>query len=154
MAQPTPRIHRLPQRLDYTLIPAPLDLSLPSITEKSHLPAIIVTPSSPCSSHDFSIAFLAPTEKPSIQQRISNYTAPLKSRARPTILILFLLFVFICHVITHHFATRRPHLQFNVQNQALATSTPLPILDWFDIGSLLKSISEEKRELGFVEGAS
>ncbi|KAJ2924187.1 hypothetical protein H1R20_g12905, partial [Candolleomyces eurysporus] len=58
--RPGPRLHRLPRRLDYMLIPAPLDLSLDSMTEKSPLPAIIVTPSSPTHSKDFAIAFLAP----------------------------------------------------------------------------------------------
>jgi len=36
------------------------DLTLPLVDEKSPLPAIIVTPSSPRSVTDFSIAFLAP----------------------------------------------------------------------------------------------
>jgi len=151
MARPTPRLHRLPQRLDYTLIPAPLDLSLPLVTEKSHLPAIIVTPSSPCSPRDFSIAFLAPAEKPSIKQRISNYTAP-KLRARSTIIILFLLVVLMCHFITYRLATRRPHLQFNIQSEAPATSTQLPLLDWFDLGTLLDTMANEKRELVIAEG--
>jgi len=150
MARPAPRLHRLPQRLDYTLIPAPLDLSLPLVTEKSHLPAIIVTPSSPCSPRDFSIAFLAPAEKPSIQQRISNYTAPLKLRTRSTIIILFLMVVLMCHVITHRLATSRPHLQF--QSEAPATSTQLPLLDWLDFGTLLDKVANEKRELVIADG--
>jgi len=65
-----PRLNRLPQRLDYTLIPAPLDLSRPLIDEKSPLPAIIVTPSSPSHDGDFSIAFLMPPAKPSIFRRV------------------------------------------------------------------------------------
>jgi len=152
MARPAPRLHRLPQRLDYTLIPAPLDLSLPLVTEKSHLPAIIVTPSSPCSSRDFSIAFLAPAEKPSIPQRISNYAAPLKSHARPAIFILFFLLVLMCHVITHRLATHRSHMQFSIQSEAPATSTQLPLLDWFDLGSLLNAMASDKREFVIVEG--
>jgi len=64
------RLNRLPQRLDYTLIPAPLDLSLPLVDEKAALPAIIVTPSSPSGEKDFAIAFLAPPEKPSFKQRV------------------------------------------------------------------------------------
>jgi len=76
MTRPVPRLHRLPRRLDYTLIPAPLDLSLPLVTEKSSLPAIIVTPSSPSSAHDFSIAFLAPPPKPSIRDRFIVYLTP------------------------------------------------------------------------------
>ncbi|KAF4616172.1 hypothetical protein D9613_011426 [Agrocybe pediades] len=64
------RIHRLPKRTDFKLIPAPLDLSLPLATEKSPLPAIIVTPSSPSSNRDFSIAFLADPPKPTLVQRV------------------------------------------------------------------------------------
>jgi hypothetical protein len=69
----TPRVHRLPKRLDYILIPAPSDLSLDTVCEKSPLPAIIVTPSSPSSNKDFSIAFLAPPQKPSFCDRIAAY---------------------------------------------------------------------------------
>jgi len=67
-----PRLNRLPQRLDYTLIPAPLDLSRPLVDEKSPLPAIIVTPSSPSHDGDFSIAFLVPPTKPTVFQRLSR----------------------------------------------------------------------------------
>ncbi|KAK0231278.1 hypothetical protein IW262DRAFT_471843 [Armillaria fumosa] len=103
-----PRVHRLPlnERLDYTLIPAPLDLSLPSLTEKSPLPAIIVTPSSPVSTHDFSIAFLAPEPKPSFLTRLSSL------KARTAIVISLILFILVCHVVTHRLAARRPYLDF------------------------------------------
>lgn len=93
-----PRLNRLPQRLDYTLIPAPLgellwlntkyvffimlsfvdcvatdlDLTLPLVDEKAPLPAIIVTPSSPSGETDFSIAFIAPPPKPTLQERLSS----------------------------------------------------------------------------------
>lgn len=66
------RLNRLPQRLDYTLIPPPLDLSRPLVDEKAVLPAIIVTPSSPTGDRDFSIAFLAPPGKPSFRERVSS----------------------------------------------------------------------------------
>ena len=84
------RLNRLPQRLDYTLIPPPLgmllminkveacihihlsDLSRPLVDEKSALPAIIVTPSSPSGDRDFAIAFLAPIQKPTIRERVSH----------------------------------------------------------------------------------
>ncbi|TCD66827.1 hypothetical protein EIP91_000905 [Steccherinum ochraceum] len=65
-----PRLNRLPQRLDYTLIPAPLDLSLPLVDEKAPLPAIIVTPSSPSHEREFCIAFLAAEPKPPLRQRL------------------------------------------------------------------------------------
>ncbi|KAH9947313.1 hypothetical protein B0H21DRAFT_347621 [Amylocystis lapponica] len=67
-----PRLNRFPQRLDYTLIPAPLDLSRPLVDEKASLPAIIVTPSSPSHDGDFSIAFLVPPPKPSFVQRLAH----------------------------------------------------------------------------------
>ncbi|RXW19847.1 hypothetical protein EST38_g6001 [Candolleomyces aberdarensis] len=73
--RPGPRLHRLPRRLDYMLVPAPLDLSLDSMTEKSPLPAIIVTPSSPTHSKDFAIAFLAPPKKPSVAERACKYVS-------------------------------------------------------------------------------
>ncbi|KAI0771970.1 hypothetical protein BD413DRAFT_49655 [Trametes elegans] len=65
-----PRLNRLPQRLDYTLIPAPLDLSLPLVDEKADLPAIIVTPSSPVFESEFFIAFIAPPPSPTFSQRL------------------------------------------------------------------------------------
>ncbi|EMD40469.1 hypothetical protein CERSUDRAFT_111067 [Gelatoporia subvermispora B] len=67
-----PRLNRLPQRLDYQLIPAPLDLSRPLVDEKSALPAIIVTPSSPSHEGDFCIAFLSPPPKPTLFERLSS----------------------------------------------------------------------------------
>ncbi|KAJ4472094.1 hypothetical protein J3R30DRAFT_3523071 [Lentinula aciculospora] len=141
--QPAPRLHRLPQRLDYTLIPAPLDLSLPLMTEKSPLPAIIVTPSSPSSAHDYSIAFLAPPKVPGFFERLgarmhwtksaavtaesSNPNTPLRlglglgfgAQTARTLLILFLvLFVMLTHLITHRMAqtSRRPFLDFSIQD--------------------------------------
>ncbi|KDQ28785.1 hypothetical protein PLEOSDRAFT_1111940 [Pleurotus ostreatus PC15] len=134
-----PRIHRLPQRLDYTLIPAPLDLSLPLVAEKSALPAIIVTPSSPTTPHDYSIAFLAPPEKPSLKQRITTFAAPLKGpfilKARTMLLIVIVIFVLVCHVVTHSLAFRRPHLEFSVQGTDghLVENAPF---NWFGFRSL------------------
>ncbi|KAK1235682.1 hypothetical protein PQX77_001053 [Marasmius sp. AFHP31] len=117
---PRPRLHRLPQRLDYTLIPAPLDLSLPLITEKSPLPAIIVTPSSPSDERHFSIAFLAPPPKPTIRERLSSFSSSTFSvRARTALLLFVIGFVMVCHLIAHKMAARtgRPHLDFGVQTQ-------------------------------------
>ncbi|KAJ7162611.1 hypothetical protein C8R43DRAFT_1123302 [Mycena crocata] len=114
----SPRLHRFPHRIDYTLIPAPLDLSLPMKTEKDSLPAIIVTPSSPSSARDFSIAFLAPPPKPSVRERLSAFApfvSPLQRKARTLIILSLIFFVLICHVVTHRLAARRPHLEFSVQ---------------------------------------
>jgi hypothetical protein len=88
-------------------------------TEKSPLPAIIVTPSSPSSSHDFSIAFLAPPPKPSLAERISaltSFQAPVQLRARTTIIFFLMLFILVCHVVTHRLAAQRPHLEFSVES--------------------------------------
>lgn len=126
------RVHRLPQRLDYTLIPAPLDLTLPLVDEKSPLPAIIVTPSSPRSTTDFSIAFLAPAPKPSFCQRVFSMfpslpSSPLAlpvtqkppllslsapSKARTIVIMVLLLMVMGCHVVTHRMAIQRPRMDF------------------------------------------
>ncbi|EPT02815.1 hypothetical protein FOMPIDRAFT_1022707 [Fomitopsis schrenkii] len=132
-----PRLHRLPQRLDYTLIPAPLDLAKPLVDEKSPLPAIIVTPSSPSHDGDFAIAFLMPPPKPTLWQRMADTlpTVPrlpsqiqlppspkpeyervgsCKTRARATILLLLLLFIMVCHVVMHEIAKDRPRMEFSV----------------------------------------
>ncbi|KAF9521664.1 hypothetical protein CPB83DRAFT_194863 [Crepidotus variabilis] len=72
-----PRLHRLPIRTDYVLIPAPLDLSLPEIAQKSPLPPIIVTPCDPSSTQDFSLAFLPNPPKPSLRERIQrSFSSP------------------------------------------------------------------------------
>jgi len=133
------RLHRLPQRLDYTLIPAPLDLNMPLVDEKSPLPAIIVTPSSPRCSTDFSIAFLAPEKKPSLRERMASYlpqlssqpislaTTPSKSnfpsltapfRARSIIIMFILLFTMACHMIAHRFAIT-PRMDFQTKGLGL-----------------------------------
>jgi len=140
-----PRLHRLPQRLDYTLIPAPLDLALPLVDEKAPLPAIIVTPSSPSHDGDFSIAFLMPPPKPTLLQRITKALPSLprlpaqiqlpvtpakpdfepaslyKTRARATVLLLLLLFIMACHVVMHELASGRPHMEFGMRpdNEAI-----------------------------------
>jgi len=112
---PGRRLHRLPQRLDYTLVPAPLDLSLPLTNEKSHLPAIIITPSTPTEcGHQYYIAF---SPKPTLRERFSNYITPFQTpfqlRARTVIVLSLLLFIVVCHLFTHQFAIQRPHLRFD-----------------------------------------
>ncbi|KAL1665654.1 hypothetical protein GGG16DRAFT_96220 [Schizophyllum commune] len=147
MPRPAPRLNRFPQRLDYTLIPAPLDLSLPDVTEKSPLPAIIVTPSSP-SHHapDYFIAFLAPPPPPTMRERFaakwksfrcegetgpvalpptpsSPTTAqklPTSSRSlRTALLAAILALVLLCHVVSHGILQRR-HMEFTPQAEAEA----------------------------------
>ncbi|THH01852.1 hypothetical protein EW026_g900 [Hermanssonia centrifuga] len=133
-----PRLNRLPQRLDYTLIPAPLD-------EKAALPAIIVTPSSPSGETDFAIAFLAPPQKPTLRERVSSVLPRIpklpsfhrrlpseiqlpvspykkefatssawsfKARASSSILLAILLFIMGCHLLMHSLVTSRPRLDF------------------------------------------
>jgi COMPASS component SWD1 len=143
------RVHRLPQRLDYKLIPPPLDLNLPLLAEKAEFPAIIVTPSSPKTPRDYSIAFLCPPAKPTFRERVSSYFIPsalseetaivhdgeirlssisssnrdsfnpkrrMNLKARTMLILLFLFFILVTHVITHRLATRLPHLDFNGPN--------------------------------------
>jgi len=116
---PTSTSRRLPHRSDYILIPAPLDLSLSEATEKSLLPAIIVTPSSPSSSRDFSIAFLAAPPKLSILERIvswKHYGGPVPFRIRYILILLFITFALICHLAAERLAMRVPYLELNTQN--------------------------------------
>ncbi|KAI0676979.1 hypothetical protein C8Q78DRAFT_1073731 [Trametes maxima] len=144
LAGAAPRLNRLPQRLDYALIPAPLDLSLPLVDEKAELPAIIVTPSSPVFETEFFIAFVAPPPSPTFSQRLSSLVPSLPSLhsylpsqiqlpATPfknsfderntsfargsvrTIVILFVLFfIMASHLVMHRIATSHPHLDFDV----------------------------------------
>ncbi|TRM68559.1 hypothetical protein BD626DRAFT_534560 [Schizophyllum amplum] len=138
MARPAPRLNRFPQRLDYTLVPAPLDLSLPDVTEKSPLPAIIVTPSSPSHTHapDYFIAFLAPPPPPTLRERLAakwkglrcesetgpvalpptpssptTHTRPASRGARTVLLASVLALVLLCHVVSHGILQRR-HMEF------------------------------------------
>jgi len=109
------RIHRLPQRLDYSLVPAPLDLSLPEATEKSPLPAIIVTPSSPSlGAPEYYIAFLNPPPKPSLRERITHlpsFHGQFALKARTVLLFSLLLFILVCHLLAH-VAGHRPAFDF------------------------------------------
>jgi len=119
MPLPTSTPRRLPHRTDYILTPAPLDLSLSEATEKSSLPAIIVTPSSPSSSRDFSIAFLADPPKLSLLERIASwkhYGGPLPFRIRYILIVLFITFALICHLAAERLAMRVPYLALNTQN--------------------------------------
>jgi hypothetical protein len=92
------------------------DLSVPLINEKSLLPAIIVTPSTPTneSAHQFFIAF---SPKPTLRERVSNYIAPFQTsfqlRARTAIILSILLFIVVCHLFTYQFVIHRPHLRFD-----------------------------------------
>ncbi|KAI0356522.1 hypothetical protein OH77DRAFT_1400777 [Trametes cingulata] len=109
-----PRLNRLPQRLDYTLIPAPLDLSAPLVDEKAELPAIIVTPSSPVFESEFFIAFLAPPPSPTFSQRVASLVPSLPGYVRTVILLVVLLFIMGSHLVMHRLATNHPHLEFDV----------------------------------------
>ncbi|KAG6849940.1 hypothetical protein H0H93_003312, partial [Arthromyces matolae] len=132
-------------------------LSLPLATEKASLPAIIVTPSSPTSTHDFSIAFLAPPAKQTFFGRVSSFV-PKNSlsfpvRARTSIIIVLIFVVMVCHVVTQSLAFRRPHLEFSVQTgEARIVDTSI---NWFDFRSFLGNdtpIPPESEDL--IEGSS
>ncbi|KAF8816512.1 hypothetical protein BYT27DRAFT_6397322 [Phlegmacium glaucopus] len=134
----TPRLHRLPRRTDYILIPAPLNLSLSEATEKSALPAIIVTPSSPSSSRDFSIAFLAAPPKPSIRERIASwrhYGGPFSLRIRSILIVLFIIFGLVCHLAAHRLAGQRPYLDSSTQTGGDIRMLDSP-MGWIDFRPL------------------
>ncbi|PPQ83649.1 hypothetical protein CVT25_006255 [Psilocybe cyanescens] len=136
MSRAGPRVHRLPQRTDFKLIPAPLDLSLP-LAEKSSLPAIIVTPSSPTNTRDFSIAFLAADPKPSVRQRLSPskvFSSP-SLRLRSILFVLVVIFVLVCHLVTHSLAARHPRLELVVQTGEVHVVEGSN--KWFGLGSML-----------------
>jgi len=132
------RLHRLPHHTDFKLIPAPLDLSLPLATEKSPLPAIIVTPCSPSSTRDFAIAFLATPPKPSIRQRLSMssckaFASP-SFRLRSIIFVLVVMFILVCHLATHSLTARNPHMELtgSVQTGEVHTQVMEGSMNWFD----------------------
>jgi len=118
MSLPTsaPRLHRLPHKTDFVLIPAPLDLSLSEATEKSTLPAIIVTPCSPSSSRDFSIAFLADPPKPSLRQCIVSWKHYGGPRIRSILIVLFIIFGLIFHLAVDRFTAQRPYMEMVTQS--------------------------------------
>lgn len=150
------RIYRLPQRLDYTLIPAPLgechipichtnsvftpqpsqsDLSLdllPVVAEKSPLPAVVITPASPSSSTDFSIAFLPAPKQRTVRERFGSYAARLRPRARLNVLLLLLVFICICHMLTHRLAGHLPLIELS-QNMEAGTNSQMPFIRWFNL---------------------
>ncbi|KIM83953.1 hypothetical protein PILCRDRAFT_818983 [Piloderma croceum F 1598] len=145
------RIHRLPQRLDYTLIPAPLDFSLPLTNEKSLLPAIIVTPSTPTNecARQFYIAF---SPKPTLRERVSNYITPFQTpfqlRSRTVVILSILLFIVVCHLFTHQFVTHRPHLRFDnfeTGHQYGGDHLDMSYRGWFGIKSLWNASATTER---------
>jgi hypothetical protein len=123
------------------------------MSEKSPLPAIIVTPSSPSCSADFSIAFLAPPEKPTLCERFISLTAPLNLKMRTTFMLLLLLFIMACHLFTHRLATGHPHLQFGSLH-GISEAQPGHHMSWFDWQALWGgkiSDSDGKREFVVAE---
>jgi hypothetical protein len=124
--------------------------------EKSPLPAIVVTPSSPSCSADFSVAFLAPPEKPTAKERPFSLAAPLNLKARTTFLLLLLLFIMACHLFTHRLAASRPHLQFGImqgvtEEAQSAASNHISWLDWQDFWGVQASDFDGKREFVVAE---
>jgi len=157
MSRLAPRIHRLPKRTDYILIPAPLDLSLPEVTEKSHLPAIIVTPSSPISPRDFSIAFIASPPKPSLRERLFSkkpFGTP-SLRARSIMLVLLVIFILVCHLVTHRLAIRRPFLDLTMQTNEPQLGDSTGPQAWLNFRTnLAKAIHNDRSALASSPGAS
>jgi len=135
-----PRLHRLPQWTDQILIPAPSDLSLTDVAGKSPLPTIIVTPSSPSSNRDFSLAFLPSQPKPSFRDRLQTYKSPYTPNLRVrSILCAFLCLLLICQLLAHRLAARYPRLEMASSAEADAPSgkhvppAHQSLLDWFNV---------------------
>jgi hypothetical protein len=150
------------------------DLSLPIVTEKDLLPAIIVTPSSPTHETDFSIAFLAPPTPPSALERLRakvcatfarrapiclSPTTPVKRpsparRARVVLFVALLLFILLAHVLTRGFAAARPQLSFGVEAAGTPANTSGAVVSGsglariFDFQWFLAGapVEEEKRD--------
>jgi hypothetical protein len=120
--------------------------------EKSPLPAIVVTPSSPSCSADFSVAFLAPPEKRAARERPFPLAAPLNIKARTSFLLLLLLFIMGCHLFTHRLAASHPHLQFSMvhgatgEAQAAAHPNHISWFDWQAFWGVKTSDIDGKRE--------
>jgi hypothetical protein len=125
--------------------------------EKSPLPAIVVTPSSPSCSADFSVAFLAPPEKPTVtaKERLFSLAAPLNLKARTTFLLLLLLFIMACHLFTHRLAASHPHLQFGMMPGVTeeAQANHLGGFNWKAFWGVPPSDIDGKREFVVTESA-
>jgi hypothetical protein len=127
------------------------------MTEKSPLPAIIVTPSSPVNTHDFSIAFLAPPPKPTVRERLISSANNLRenswlaqSRSFRTFLILALLFfvMITTHLITHrHTVYPYPRFQADLGHRRLPTD-PATSSRAVQIDSSL--VSDEEPQIGII----
>lgn len=140
---------------------SPSDLSLPQVTEKSPLPAIIVTPSSPSvDTPQFYIAFLNPPPKPSLRERILQYSPfhpsfPVK--ARTAFIMTLILFVLVCHLFFHLVGHHRPHFDFynhsdlsSFRSDAHVSDDSLWNLVPFDIRSLWDSTPATERARSFI----
>jgi hypothetical protein len=120
--------------------------------DKSPLPAIVITPSSPSCSADFSIAFVAPPEKPSACERLFSLASLLNLKARTTFLLLLLLFVMACHLFTHRLATSHPHLQFGmIQDVTEESNHHIGWLNWQALWGVQTSDVDNKREFVVTE---
>lgn len=120
--------------------------------EKSSIPAIIVTPSSPTCDFEFYIAF---SPKPTLRDRLSNYMAPFTFRARTAIIVSLLFFIVLCHLFTHQFVIIRPHLRFDTfeAGQYADEHIDAQYWGWLGIKSLWNAtIADGKRD--FIVDAS
>jgi hypothetical protein len=120
------------------------------MSEKSPLPSIIVTPSSPSSSHDYCIAFLAPPPKPTFGQRvISSFQNTLQPRARTTLIFTFLFFLLLCHYLAHRIAISRSHLDILPLENDFDSQLDVPganswFGDWFQLSAFWNHPSQRE----------
>jgi hypothetical protein len=123
--------------------------------DKTPLPAIVVTPSSPSCSADFSVAFLAPPEKPTVtaKERLLSLAVPLNLKVRTTFLLLLLLFIMACHLFTHRLAASHPHLQFGMMQGVTeeAQANHLGGFDWNAFWGVQNSDIDGKRDFVVTE---
>ena len=114
------------------------DLSITEVAGKSPLPTIVVTPCSPSSTHDFSLAFVPSPPKQGFRERCHSYKPPYAPSLRMRCIICaFLLLFFICHLLAHRLTVRYPRLEFaSVEADASSGDHSLPphqsFLDWFN----------------------
>ena len=116
--------------------PSEPDLSITEVAGKSPLPTIIVTPCSPSSTHEFSLAFIPSPPKQGFRERLHSYKPPYAPSSRTRSIICgFLFLFFICHLLAHRLTVRYPLLDY-VAVEADASGGDVPphqsFFDWFD----------------------
>lgn len=125
------------------------------------MPAIIVTPSSPSSdAPQFYIAFLNPPPKPSLRERLSQYSPfqpSFPTKARSAFIVALILFILACHLLFHLVGHHRPHFDFynhselsSFRSDAHVSNDSLWNLVPFDVRSLWDPTPVNERARSFI----